>query len=65
MPPKDVAARRVSMVQNFKRLKEAGQGGRLGHSNVSQYGHTEQVEAATKDECVCGLETDASGGANP
>lgn len=27
---------------------EAGQGGRLGHSNMSHWGHTEQIKATSR-----------------
>jgi hypothetical protein len=33
---------------NIKRLKEAGKGGKLGHSNMTHYGQTEEVKGAAR-----------------
>ena len=33
---------------NIKRMKEGGKGGKLGHSNMTHFGYTEEVKEATR-----------------
>jgi len=33
---------------NIKHVKEAGKGGKLGHSNMTHFGYTDEVKEAAK-----------------